>query len=173
MVNILHLPNELLGSVIEQLVTLARRDKESLVPYALVCRRFQYIVECSSFEVIRLRASNTEGDLRRFRRLFKPMRRRRVLCTIELDFALRTTAYDLPDFLYGSEEQRALFAMLRVDARVRPLLSHTQFEAQLAQDNIRMTRFLVQTFTALNSYFKDRINRSRITVRLIAETPTY
>ncbi|KAJ6785252.1 hypothetical protein PWT90_07219 [Aphanocladium album] len=173
MSRIIRLPQEILANIVCCLANSARCDNESLVPYTLVCRRFQCAMERYTCAEVRLRASRTHSDLIMFKRVFGNYRRRSLLRCIELDFALRATEYHLPEFLYGSEEQRALFAMLRIDARHPPRLSHAQFEAQLAQDNIRMSIFLAHVFSALNRWFGKKTRTHFLHLRIIAETPTY
>lgn len=108
-----------------------------------------------------------------FKRIFvKDDRRKRCLVRINIDFDLRKTELDMPDFFHGTEEQRAIMVMRLIDTNDPPLFSHRQYDAQMGQDNIRMTKFLVQLFRHLKRW-KKTDSPDGITLRLVAEKQTY
>ncbi|OAA77861.1 hypothetical protein LEL_04684 [Akanthomyces lecanii RCEF 1005] len=146
------MPNEILMMIIDLAVQSKRRRNESPV-------------------LLRPKLNNT--DLVMFKRIFvKDGRRKRCLVRIDVDFDLRSTPLDVPGFFHGTEEQRAIMVMRLIDTNDPPLLSHRQFDAQLRQDNIRMTTFLVQLFRHLKRW-KKADPSTDITLRLVAENPTY
>lgn len=173
MVGINNLPNEILGPIISQVIHSTRRRNQSPVLYACVCRRWQSLVECHTLELVRLRPSPKHPDLAMFRLIFSTdQRRKRCLRRIDIDFDLRATRLDLPENYCGSEEERAILAMIYIYINFPPHVALSQFEAQLTQDNIRMTILLAEIFRFLAQWSQED-TESGVLLRFITENPTY
>ncbi|TQV99383.1 hypothetical protein IF1G_01598 [Cordyceps javanica] len=108
-----------------------------------------------------------------FDRIFQwNLERRRCLLHINIDIYLPTVRLHLSESCYGTEAQRTMLSMMIMDLGVASGCHHTQFQEQLTQDNIIMTRLFTELFGRLATWQRQTVAQG-LTLQLIADTPTY